>query len=175
MLGDPEPRPKPVKRVKPEVVNKKGKAKAEAEVDEVRIARCSLSLAYPLHESHSPGGAQPTHLGTQPFPLLWLCTLHNQGLTVHEGRQATVVIQSVNVPLLCHFTCPFPQDASDSDQDTEADSELLANPKRFGRGACLVMSACHSLVTVNDELVGDPLEKAALEVRCRLGTLRTRN
>ncbi|GLC43701.1 hypothetical protein PLESTB_000409700 [Pleodorina starrii] len=61
------------------------------------------------------------------------------------------------------------------DEDELADPALVKAPRRFGPRATLVLAACHSLVQVSageggtggdssaTEVVGDPLEKAALE------------
>ncbi|EFJ41014.1 hypothetical protein VOLCADRAFT_107850 [Volvox carteri f. nagariensis] len=64
------------------------------------------------------------------------------------------------------------------DEDELADPALVKDPRRFGPRATLVLAACHSLVqvatgesggsagggsSVATEVVGDPLEKAALE------------
>lgn len=43
--------------------------------------------------------------------------------------------------------------------------ELVLDPAEVPAEAAEVLSCCQSLVIVDNELIGDPLEKAALEVR----------
>jgi hypothetical protein len=48
--------------------------------------------------------------------------------------------------------------------------ELVLDPSQMPTGAGEVLSCCQSLVVIDNELIGDPLEKAALQVWLVAGT-----